>query len=91
MKRYENNSARDTSIGFGLLLAALAAVGSLSGCGAITGIREADLWGAKFKFAEGTDFHIGANAIDRVDNRRGVAPMGARDGAFEPPYKPTKY
>lgn len=45
-----------------------------SGCG-MMGVREADLWGAKFTFAEGLDFHVGANQIDRVDDRRGVSPV----------------
>lgn len=52
---------------------ALAAIiTALSGC-SLTGIRKVDLWGAKFEISEGQDFHIGANQIDHVDDRRGVS------------------
>jgi hypothetical protein len=55
--------------------ALLAVAVNCTGCGAITGLRHVDLWGAKFDLAEGTDFHVGANSIDHVDDRRGVKPF----------------
>lgn len=54
--------------GFMLLGLALWIAASLTGC-----VRKIDLWGAKFEFAEGLDFSLGANAVDRVDNHRGVS------------------
>lgn len=53
-------------------VAALAIAMYLSGCG-VMGVRKFDFWGAKMEFAEGLDFHAGANAIDKVDDRRGVS------------------
>lgn len=47
-----------------------------SSCGVITGVRKVDAWGLKMDFAEGLDVHAGANSIDRVDDRRGILPMG---------------
>lgn len=56
---------------------------SVSGCG-VMGVREADFWGAKFTFAEGVDFHMGANSIDHVDDKRGVSPVASyRDNRRE--------
>lgn len=56
--------------------------GALSGCG-VMGVRDMDLWGAKFTFAEGIDFHVGANAIDEVDDRRGVSPVSSYKSGYE--------
>lgn len=55
-----------------LFMTALIACLSLSGCG-VMGVRKVDFWGAKMEFAEGLDFHAGANSIDKVDDRRGVS------------------
>lgn len=54
-----------------------------SGC-SLTGIRKVDLWGAKFEMAEGQDFHIGANQIDHVDDRRGVSRLPAASQSNKP-------
>lgn len=72
MKLNEKNNPGELLAGFILLAGALIMANSLTGCG-LMGVRKADLWGAKFEFAEGIDFSFGANAIDRVDNRRGVS------------------
>ena len=47
----------------------------LSGCSSLTGIRTVDMWGFKMDFAEGADFHIGSNVIDKVEDKRGVNPV----------------
>lgn len=57
---------------FGLLLAT-------SGCGQILGMRQMDLWGAKFQFTEGLDFGVGMNSVDRVENKRGIMPISKED------------
>lgn len=55
-------------------LVLLACAIQFAGCG----LRKVELtnWGPRMEFyeskSEGYDFHIGANAIDKVDNRRGV-------------------
>ena len=54
------------------------------GCGPILGMREADLWGAKFTFSEGMDVHAGMNAIDRVDDRRGVTRIAKSENSELP-------
>ncbi len=45
---------------------------NLTGCGAM-GVRNVDLWGAKMEFYPGFDVNVGANAIDKVDNRKGIS------------------
>lgn len=51
-----------------------------SGCGAL-GVRNVDAWGFKMEFAEGIDVHAGVNAVDNVDNRRGVSRVERRESA----------
>ncbi len=55
----------------------VALVGTLSGCGSVFGVRNFEVWdgGPRWEFAEGQDFHIGANSIDHVQNSRGVIPQ----------------
>lgn len=45
----------------------------LSGCGML-GVQNVELWkgGPRMEFASGQDFHIGANSIDQVDNKRAL-------------------
>lgn len=50
------------------VLVALTMATLMSGCF----VRRVDLWGAKMEFAEGFDVHAGTNAIDKVDDRRGI-------------------
>lgn len=44
---------------------------SISGCGAI-GVSKVDFWGAKMEFSEGIDYRVGFNAIDSVNDNRGL-------------------
>lgn len=52
----------------------------LSGCGSVFGVRNFEVWqgGPKWEFMEGQDFHVGFNAIDNVQNSRGVSSGNAR-------------
>ncbi len=63
------------------VLALLTITSILSGCGSIFGVREFEVWhgGPKWQFSEGTDFHVGANSIDRVDDHRGVSRLKDTD------------
>lgn len=49
------------------LIGIVAMAGMIQGCGA-----KLDLWGAKIDFPEGLDAGVKLNAIDTVDDRRGV-------------------
>lgn len=53
---------------------ALACIAMMTGCGSIFGVREFEVWsgGPRWQFMEGQDFHVGMNAIDHVENNRGV-------------------
>lgn len=53
---------------------------SLTGCSAV-GIKEIDLWGARMTFADGVDYRVGFNAIDQVDDRRGLSRRAASNNA----------
>jgi hypothetical protein len=47
---------------------------SLTSCGMITGVKKIKTaGGTEIDFATGFDFGMSANAVDRVDNRRGIA------------------
>lgn len=52
---------------------------SQTGCGPLLGMEKADLWGAKFEFSQGSDFHVGMNSIDHVDDRRGVGQLAKKN------------
>lgn len=45
----------------------------LNGCG-LMGVRNFEGWkgGPRWEFSEGLDFHVGANSIDHVEDKRGV-------------------
>lgn len=47
-----------------------------SGCGSLLGVRNFEVWdgGPRWEFVEGQDFHVGMNAVDHVENNRGVTP-----------------
>lgn len=79
-ERAESNAA--AGLIFVLFLGLVAQM--LTGCGQITGMKEMDLWGANFKFSNGSDFHVGLNSIDRVDDRRGVGRMAKKQNAELP-------
>jgi hypothetical protein len=51
------------SLGFWFVLASF-----VTGC-----VKSVDLWGFKTEFYPGFDVSAGANAVDRVDDRRGVS------------------
>lgn len=46
----------------------------LSGCSALLGIKSYQSGDTRIDFVTGADFSIGANGIDRVDDRRGIDP-----------------
>lgn len=54
----------------------------LTGCGALTGMKKVDAWGFKAEFVTGADFHVGANGIDRVQDRRGIQPDNSKDDRY---------
>lgn len=53
----------------------------LTGCGMLLGVKEIKTGGGtQIKFATGFDFGVAANAIDTVDDRRGIKPEGGNNG-----------
>ena len=72
---------------FARFFLAVAVVSLTSGCG-LLGVRELELWkgGTKWTFAEGLDFHVGANSIDNVKDQRGVTPRSAGTNLKEVKY-----
>jgi len=78
MENKMNNKYRNLKSFRTLKIMGLIATASiLSGCGA-----KIDLWGANFQLPEGIDAGIKLNAIDTVDDRRGV---NSTSGAYESP------
>lgn len=64
-------------------------VTSLSGCAIpmLTGVKEIrTAGGTEIKFITGGDFRIGANGVDTVEDRRGIAPASGykAQGAIQP-------
>lgn len=51
-----------------------------SGCGAL-GVRSVDFDDMEVTFAEGFDFRFGMNAVDTVNDTRGVSPIKSYDGS----------
>lgn len=75
---------RMAALAVGILLPVLAAcliLSAMAGCAipALTGLKEVEYTkdgNSKYTFMTGADFHIGANGIDRVDDKRGIKPNG---------------
>lgn len=56
----------------------------LTGCAVpmLTGLKEIETkkdGGTRYTFMTGADFHIGANGIDRVDDKRGIRPNASNN------------
>lgn len=58
------------------LLCGIISCCALSGCAVplLTGLKEIQTTkdGSRYSFITGADFHIGANGIDKVDDKRGI-------------------
>lgn len=76
------NKEAETLKSYAKLFAWCFLISQLTGCG-VMGVREFEVWkgGPKWEFTEGVDFHVGANGIDNVEDRRGVSSRSRKAAA----------